>query len=372
MGTDNFFVTPQGAAIMKHAVLGPYIRLFVNKLGSTHETVHYLDGYAGPGVYGDGSHGSPKLAVDVAELVDDIRDLRCTFVEQDRSHAAALTKLMATELPSASVICGDLRNHIATVAAACDDAPLLAFLDPFGLGIDFRDLETLTTSRTNKKTDVIMNVSLSALRRVGGQLFAKGTNATYLKARDTMIQHMDEVLDGDWWHDVLAKARRRGSDQGAIEIAHGYAERCQRLRGGYFLAEIKDRWDGPPAYMLLLLAGHRDAFWNFNEFVSLAQEKLRGLDPDQADLLLPIEDDYPPVLRENVLGLLKSHAKFTLEEQLGLLFGSLLGTARGTHLRPVIKALHEEGMLNASSRNAKRQAVTGGKGDLQHMVIARP
>ena len=137
MGIENFFATPQGAAIMKHTVLKGYIRLFVNKLGSTHSTVHYLDGYAGPGVYGDGSGGSPKLAVDVATLVQEIRDLRCTFVEKDPLHAEALRDLLAVELPQATVIRGDLRDHVGSIAKACDDSPLLAFIDPFGLGLTY-------------------------------------------------------------------------------------------------------------------------------------------------------------------------------------------------------------------------------------------
>ncbi len=370
MGTDNFFATPQGAAIMKHTVLKSYIRLFVNKLGSTHNTAHYLDGYAGPGVYGDGSHGSPKLAVDVAALVEEIRNLRCTFVEKDPQHARALKELLATELPSATVIEGDLRDHVAGIAEECDKFPLLAFIDPFGLGLTYTQLEQLA-SRTNTKTDIIMNVSVSAIRRVGGQLFGTGDNPTYLKARETMLDRFDDTMGGNWWREVLTECKRTGDESAAHQIAIEYAKRCRGLRGGYFLAEVKDRWDGPVAYYLLLLAGHRDAFWNFNEFMSAGHDGLRSAQSMGQGFLLSDQDTYAPILEANIRGLLAQQQAAVLEKEMSGIYGSLLGIARGKHVRPVIKKLAKEGFLVTTSRNAKKKEVHDGQGDLQHMTLTR-
>jgi len=369
LSTENFFASPQGAAIVKHTVLGAYIRLFVNKLGSTHGTVYYLDGYAGPGVYGDGTHGSPKLAVEVAELVSEIRDLRCTFVEKDADHAAALAGLIDDLMPSAVVIHGELQDHVDEIATRCDDGPLLAFIDPFGLGISFDSLARLT-KRANTKTDIIMNVSLSALRRVGGQLTSTSANPTYLKAKATMLGRMDEVLGGDWWREIWRKAKEAGSDEGAIEIAYEYAQRCKPLRGGYFMVAVKDRWNGPPAYMLLLLAGHPDANWNFNEMVSIAYDKLREV--DAAGQLLRYQDDYPPILKENVRQLLATKTSFIVGDSASKTYGPLLGIARSTHLRSAIKQMCKDGEIRTTSVNDKGLPVENGQGDMQKMTVHRP
>lgn len=367
MSTEDFFASPQGAAVMKHAVLGRYIRLFVNKLGSTHATVHYLDGYAGPGVYADGSGGSPKLAADVAALVEDIRDLRCTFVEKDPAHAAALAELLAQQLPGATVIEGDLQDHVDAIANDCDANPLLAFIDPFGLALPFEQLKRLV-ARTSPKTDIIMNVSLSALRRVGGHLTATSDHAPYLKAQATTLDRYDAVMGGDWWRQVYLDAKAKGVDP-AIPIAAEYARKCQELRGGYFLADVKDRWDGPPAYQLLLLAGHPDAFWGFNEFMSKAYDALRELDAQGT--LLTYEDEYPPILKANVRAILKHTDAFVVQDQLSAVYGSLLGIARETHLRKVIKSLVKEGIITTRSQNAKKQTMENGQGIVQRMVIKK-
>lgn len=355
---------------MKHALLQRYIRLFVNKLGSTHQVVSYLDGYAGPGVYGDGSHGSPKLAADVAALVEDIRDLRCTFVEKDSGHATALADLLAVELPTATVIHGDLRDHVDDIATACDATPLLAFIDPFGLGVTFDQLRRLA-ARSNKKTDIIMNVSLSGLRRVSGHLFSPSTDPTYLKARESMLDRFDATMGGDWWREIAADCRNAGNDKAGVLIAEEYARRCLPIRGGYFLAEVKDRWDGPPAYMLMLLAGHEDAFWHFNEFMSMAYDQLRGLEPEAQGQLLTYQDDYPPILERNIRELLATKDVVVLHKEMGAVYGDLLGIARAKDLRPVLRKLSKEGLLATSSHNTKKQVVHEAKGDMEHMRIEK-
>jgi three-Cys-motif partner protein len=64
--TESFFETKQPAAVLKHELLRRYLRVYVQKTGSTSKDgrVAYLDAYAGPGFYDDGSAGSPAIAVE--------------------------------------------------------------------------------------------------------------------------------------------------------------------------------------------------------------------------------------------------------------------------------------------------------------------
>lgn len=65
----SFFNEPQGAAILKHGILKRYLPLYATKVGSVAGEVVYLDCYAGPGLYGDGSDGSPALALATADAL---------------------------------------------------------------------------------------------------------------------------------------------------------------------------------------------------------------------------------------------------------------------------------------------------------------
>jgi hypothetical protein len=73
MNNESFFEAQRPAALLKHGILGRYLRPYVVKTGSKsrHGRVAYVDGYAGPGTYDDGSAGSPALAVDAARVVVD-------------------------------------------------------------------------------------------------------------------------------------------------------------------------------------------------------------------------------------------------------------------------------------------------------------
>lgn len=352
---------------MKHVVLGNYIRLFVNKLGSTYATVHYLDGYAGPGVYGDGNPGSPLLAAQVADLVKEIRTLRCTFVERDPEFCQTLREVLAEAMPTAEVICDSVGNRITELLNSCEGSPLLAFLDPFGLAIEFQQLEALAQRRA--PTDIIMNVSLSALRRNAGHLTSTSTNPAYLKARETIIARMDAVLGGDWWRPIWQEAHDSGSDEGAGRIAIEFAKRCKDLRGGYFLAAVRDRWDGPPAYLVLLLSSHRDAHWNFNEFMSSAHDALRAADPSVPNddtLLVKPADEYAAVIEANLRRRVEK-GSFVIDQQMTAVYGSVLAQARGKHLRPVIKKLCKDEVIEAVDPKGKEDGV----GDLQKMRIRK-
>ena len=340
----------------------------MNKLGSTHPVVHYLDGYAGPGVYGDGTPGSPALAAQVGDLVAHIRDVRVTFVEKERANAEALASFVESTQLNASVHHAELSDVIDKVLDTCQGAPLLAFLDPFGLAVGFDQLVKVANRKA--PTDILVNVSLSALRRNAGHLTTTSSNAQYLRSSAKIVERMDSALGGDWWRSVWLNAGTDTSRGSAL--AHGYANHClRRMPGfGYFILPVADRWDGPPAFFLMLLTRHPDGLWNFNEFMSTANEKLRQYSLENCQLLPELfdpNDRYIEVVRRNILGLLDVYPSFQTWQCVGGLLGEVEGFARTTHLRAAIKSLVAEDLARARDQKGRE----GGKGDVDSMTITR-
>lgn len=365
--TTKFFETRQGAALVKHTLLASYIRLFVNKLGSTHPVVHYLDGYAGPGVYDDGTAGSPALAVQVNDLVASIRDLRVTFVEKESKSADALKRFISTTSLDAKVYRADLADVFDQVLERCSKQPLLAFLDPFGLTISFEHI--LALLNRGAPTDVLMNVSLSALRRNAGHLTTTSTNSKYLESAATIVERMDRSLGGNWWQAVW---RETSEDKRGEALAHGYAAKLRAAQPGYgyFILPVSDRWDGPPAFYLMLLTRHRDGLWNFNEFMSSANEKLREHALARGALVPELFEPaarYDEILQRNILVLLNVHTAFKVSNCLSEVYGEVVGFARATHVRAAVKALVASEMVTAKDEKGRE----GGKGDVDRMTIRR-
>src|SRR5688572_4175825 len=86
---DNFFGELKEWSARKHALLTSYLTGFTQILGgSTKNVVYYVDGFAGPGLYGEqNDKGSAILAAEYAlSLVNKPYSLKCINVEVEDSH----------------------------------------------------------------------------------------------------------------------------------------------------------------------------------------------------------------------------------------------------------------------------------------------
>jgi three-Cys-motif partner protein len=233
----EFFEKRQGAAFLKHALLGRWARIFASMTGSTapEARVVYVDPYAGPGTYKDGSEGSPAIAIDTAELLGELRYIDGIFVEKDPKSYRALKEYLDEHRPDWIVLKGDAEEHVDDIfELAGDEAPMLAFLDPFGLGLSFdstvrflRRSEHTQWGRHERATEVLLNISLPGLRRNCGKLNDNGRDPKYLRARATILDNVDMVLGGDWWRDIWLSE----DDERVEQILDEYVRRLTKAAG---------------------------------------------------------------------------------------------------------------------------------------------
>lgn len=372
----SFFEEPQGAAILKHGILKRYLPLFTTKVGSAAGEVVYIDCYAGPGLYNDGSEGSPALALATADAIAGFHakaSLHGHLIERKPGSVEKLRELLENRgVATWEVHQGRAEDHVPGILATLDcEVPVFAFIDPFGLPIPFDMVVDImkragawdgSWSRTGAATEVLMNFSKSGINRVGGQLTGTGKDPAWLKARDTMVDRMDSALGGDWWHDIWCSGDQDRVDQ----IRAGYAERLRKAAGGrwaYFDIGVSDTWQGPATYQLLLFTQHEHGVWGFHESLSLAQEEYRAycyrtegildLDP-----LRDREAKWVQHIEENVERLLAAGKPFEPVYKLGEVFGDAFGEARQKHLRKALKNLQKDGKLS-----------TDPKGDLGELTL---
>jgi three-Cys-motif partner protein len=379
MGNENFFESARPAAVLKHGILRRYVRPFVQKVGSTSKgrRVAYIDGYAGPGVYDDGAPGSPAVAVEIAkEIVDAAGTSRIDgyFVEREADSAEALRDLFLKYQMPWPVFRGNVHEHLPKIVQTIHaDTALFAFLDPFGLGIPLDMIDGQLLSRSGKlrygyrvdgaATEVLLNFSFPGLRRRGGHLVSKKKNATYLKARATMIDNMDATLGGDWWHEIW----RSDAEDRCELILDGYMERIVKLDGGWkvYGVDVANGIDKKPIYYMLLLTQHPDGVWLFNNAVSSSVEDWRTTCFDlsgQMDLY-PLTDREAEWVDEIKRAVEKRLTKgtFMLGANVPETYGDAFGLAREKHLRKALKELNAEGVIE-----------NDGRGSLQKLWVRPP
>jgi len=373
--TAPFFDRPQPAAVLKHGILSSYLPPFAMKCGSAApgKRVAYIDGYAGPGRYADGSPGSPALAVELAEIVAKVRGsekIDGYFVESDEEAGAALREYLDNEGITWPVYHGDVHDHLAEITKQIDDrTPVFAFLDPFGVNIPLDIIVKHLLSRSGKirggfrvegaATEVLLNFSLSGLRRFAGHL----DSAKEYAAKETFLARLDAMLGGEWWRPIWAS----GESDREERIREGYIERILQLPGGWsvYSVPVCDRLDGPVVYWLLLLSQHEDGAWIFNQAVSLAMEKHRSacielsgeldLDPPESR-----KDQWAEEIAANIIEILDDTGTFRIGAEIARVYGSTIGHARELHVRAAVKRLHTAGVTPQA-----------GKGNVQMMKVYR-
>lgn len=360
---SDFFQSPQGAAVLKHQLLKSYLGAFTGKLGSTSGGhVHLIDGYAGPGRYDDGTPGSPALAVETARLLQNTRQLHGAFIESDPSHHAALTKMLSEEDLAGEWIVkhGLAEEHLPDLVRDCGEGPLLAFLDPYGLTVPFDMLVSHVLDRpqavagpvgtTLRTTEVIMNFSVSAVRRSAGWATKEDpADSSQASTISTMSDGLNRFLGGDWWEEIWLSERADRMER----ILHAYCRKLQEASKNswsWFTIDVSDRYQGAVEYYLVQFTKSPHGVWSFNDAASLGTQALREWTDQQTGALRMDavgEAFLVDTIADNIDGLLEEDATpFKLGMKVDQVYGETLGEARNMHVRKAIKKLRKAGKLD--------------------------
>lgn len=151
---DGLIIPVVGAqSTEKHYFLQHYINVFTRSMKGKW-SLHFIDLFAGGGIERlRGSNrlqwGSPMLAVHASKPFD-----RLHLCELDREKYAALKVRIGRYRPDSQILNGDANEQVENIARAIPArrALSLAFLDPYGLQLDFTTLELVT----NLKADLII------------------------------------------------------------------------------------------------------------------------------------------------------------------------------------------------------------------------
>jgi three-Cys-motif partner protein len=151
---DNLYIPTVGKQSSdKHFYLMKYIDIFTTSMKSKWKGLHYIDIFAGAGIERLRSStelhwGSPMIAVYAPKPFDKLH-----LCELDKRKYEALSKRVGRIRPDSQILNGDANEKINDIAKEIPQGTLsLAFLDPYGLQIDFETLKLLA----RKKADLII------------------------------------------------------------------------------------------------------------------------------------------------------------------------------------------------------------------------
>lgn len=392
---DPFFVSKKSAAVFKHALLKSYFPKFAGKTASTETSKRlvYVDTHAGPGLYEDGTPGSPLLiARNVSGMLGASgaahRNIASVFVEARPDSHLRLEAVLRDNMPEEAdwrARRGKASAHLDEALKYAGDDPLFMFIDPYGLGPSFNEVvRVLTRPRKGwgSKTEILLNFISMAFSRAGGFLKAESPTGQ----QKTTLDRLDEVLGGPWWRQVYLKHSSGG--RAVEELVNGYAGRVcavvnNRIRAGSkgkcqaTLIPVRNTPEQDmPVYWLVHFTFHRHGRWCMaeaaakanatwrenNHQIALSKRLAIEAQGDQADLfgggLVPeiTQSEYERIERKrqeewtdqieaNLEQLLRARGHVNVCGDMASIFGATLGLADGKHLKKAWERLTVRGLV---------------------------
>src|SRR5262249_1178490 len=137
-----------------------------------HRPILLVDGFAGPGRFGDDSEGSPLIVMRrIASTPKHKVDMSALFADSRKGHRDALASNIdeyinvgAAELPLPN--CAWAIERALEVGA---HRTLFFYLDPYGIAdLDFEMLRTVFARGPTQSTEVLINFSFPTFMRMSG------------------------------------------------------------------------------------------------------------------------------------------------------------------------------------------------------------
>ncbi|MFG1654587.1 three-Cys-motif partner protein TcmP [Micromonospora sp. NPDC049275] len=369
---DDFFRSRKAAAVLKHGILKRYPVVFASKTGQGKPVV-FLDGYAGRGEYEEeGEEGSPLLLSRCADTVRGFRSVLLFFVEKNPSNFANLERVLEQRGGSTRRILrqGDVADHLPEVLSVARQASLFAFLDPFGLALDFGLVRSRLLGRpATPPTEVLLHFSVSTIARMGRAVqVARSRGGQLPPAEQKTADHLTRFLGDDWWREHFARVTGDGDEETATDVALKVgAEYEKRLTTGTSFSAItmpvRPRPELSPKYVLMLFTRHAEGAWHFADALGQAgvdleearytsqmtQDTLFGSIPFDRNAY--VNGNLPRVARvveQNIVRMLGESSRVQLAERVPEVYRGVLGQAWTRHARQAVKSLHRQGLIDHS------------------------
>ncbi len=287
---EEFFQGKQPAAVLKHALLKEYVTVFASVVGSQRprRPIWVIDGYAGAGAYedpdpeGQNADGSPLVLLKAAQGLTK-RDVRGIFIEAKPEIAAQLERNVAPyqiRKQAATVLKGTAEERLPEALDLVGDDPLVTFLDPFGISMSRQMMiETLLSHRErSRSTEVILNINLEAVRRIGGNLQLVKGRIEPKQGQESGIRRTDEFFGGEWWrHSFFEQRGETGSAARAADaVVREYRQRiADETQFASISIPVRRRPRNEALFHLTLFYRHPLGGYKFADAASRATKKWR-------------------------------------------------------------------------------------------------
>lgn len=220
---ETFFEAKREWSRRKDRLLGSYITAYLPKMATQNRPILIVDGFAGPGRFGDGEPGSPLILAEVIQQSIS-RGLRVPVelicIELVHKLAARLRENLSGFI-FARVEEGQFIAHSGVIESAARTHHIFLYLDPFTVeGLVWNHLDQIAShlGRSGTSVEVLVNFNAASFVRRGLSALALHVPGIDPDEEDTeeadaaftttaSISKLDEVVGTDDWQPILRASR---------------------------------------------------------------------------------------------------------------------------------------------------------------------
>src|SRR5436305_14071547 len=198
----------------------PYLAK-VNKRG---QSILLIDGYAGPGVFEDGSHGSPLIMCEKAEEWAK-GNYHAIFINNERKYYDKLSREIQRKGWSkvAEARLGDTQRVLPEIFKTLKDQTVFLYLDPFGpTGCDFDLLSPFLNRNPNYSTELLLTMNMPGMHRLAARHVTEDGRRDEEAIRDNRLK-LTRVFGGAYWKDILWQDS--DAEKREVQLIEAYQEK---------------------------------------------------------------------------------------------------------------------------------------------------
>ncbi|MGA3015340.1 MAG: three-Cys-motif partner protein TcmP, partial [Bacteroidales bacterium] len=207
---SDFFSGKRPWSLIKDEILKKYLPPYLKKVNTLDRGIIIVDGFAGPGIFDDGTRGSPMIIYDIVKSIGG-DNVKIILVNKDPKHHLKLNKILADQGQTGNIITilGTAEDLLKQLKSELTNETLFVYLDQFGIsGFDFSTLVPYLTRTKAHSTEFLMNICVPVIHRLSRK--RKFPNAGSTVYGDKILT---SVFGGDYWKTHLFDSIKTPDEQ---------------------------------------------------------------------------------------------------------------------------------------------------------------
>lgn len=247
---DEFFKEKRQWSETKDKILGDYIDCYLKTVTGRHQPIIIIDGFAGPGKFGDDTDGSPLIickAIDRRASRADV-GIGCVFADNQAAHRQAL-KISIADYIQKGMASEPLMSFSEALAYALEigrGSTLFFYLDPYGIkNMEFDTVRQIYDRSPNQSTEVLINFSYPTVRRMSGNWsYGDSSEEVSRRVKEAKVEALNGYMGGDYWLDIVTNP---GLDKIQREdaVVNAYTDRVRNFFKYAYSIPVKELETSP-------------------------------------------------------------------------------------------------------------------------------